>query len=43
MDYLLLHRPDSFYFRCYTVLSIFDNSDCNKRGQTSRVVVGVQI
>ena len=33
----------AFYFRCYTVLSIFDNSDCNKRGQTSRFVVGVQI
>ena len=43
MKYLLLRTRGRFYHRQYVVPSFFDNIDCNKRGQTSRVVVGVQV
>ena len=43
MEYLLLCTRGRFYNRQYVVPSFFDNIDCNKRGQTSRVVVGVQV
>ena len=43
MGYLLLHKIDRRFFGLYFVFSVFINSDCNKRGQTSRLVAGAQI
>ena len=42
MGYLLLHI-DSIFPRCYFVFSVVDNTDYNKRGQTSRFATGSQI
>ena len=43
MGYLLLHTFDRIFLRCYFVFSVIDNTDCNKRGQTSRFATGSQI
>ena len=43
MGYLLSRKLGSNYLRLYFVFSIFINIDCNKRGQTSRLVTGAQI
>ena len=43
MGYLLLRREGKKFLKPYFVFSIFINIDCNKRGQTSRLVAGAQI
>ena len=42
-EYLLLRKLASNFLRLYFMCSIFINIDCNKRGQTSRLVAGAQI
>ena len=41
MGYLLLRIFDRIFRRCYFVFSVVDNTDCNKRGQTSRFATGM--
>ena len=41
--YLLLRIFDRTFRSCYSGLSVVDNTDCNKRGQTSRFATGSQI
>ena len=41
--YELLRIFDRIFRRCYLVFSVVDNTDCNKRGQTSRFATGYQI
>ena len=43
MGYLLLHRLCRQFGRLYFVYRFFINIDCNKRGQTTRLVAGAQI
>ena len=43
MRYLLLRILGSKFLRFNFVCSVFINNDCNKRGQTSRLVAGAQI
>ena len=43
MGYLLLRRFDRVFRKCFFVFSVVDNSDYNKRGQTSRFATGSQI
>ena len=43
MGYLLLHRLCRQFGRLYFVYRLFINIDCNKRGQTTRLVAGAQI
>ena len=43
MGYLLLHNTRTTFFSHCFVFSIFINIDCNKLGQTSRLVVGTQM
>ena len=43
MGYLLLRRLGSTLLRSYFVYSVFINNDCNKRGQTFRLVAGAEI
>ena len=43
MEYLPLHEFGNGFLGFYFVCSVFINFDCNKCGQTSRVVAGAQI
>ena len=43
MGYLLFRTLGSEFLKSYVVRSVFIDIDCNKRGQTSRFVSGVQI
>ena len=43
MGYLLLRRFVRRILRLYFVCRVFFYTDCNKRGQTSRLVAGSQI
>ena len=43
MGYLLSRTFGSIFLRLYFVWSVFNNFDCNKCGQTSRLVAGSQI
>ena len=43
MEYLLFRILGSEFLKSYVVPSVFIDNDCNKRGQTSRLVAGAQI
>ena len=43
MGYLLSRKLGGKFLKLYFVHSVFTNIDCNKRGQTSRLVAGAQI
>ena len=43
MEYLLFRILGSEFLKSYVVRSVFIDIDCNKRGQTSRLVTGAEI
>ena len=43
MGYLLSRKLGGKFLKLYFVCSVATNIDCNKRGQTSRLVAGVHV